>query len=99
MENNWKEKAYELIAGKVTTYKTFSETNQKIEYFENISVDYLVNKTLEVMDLVFEATKKECADRAKIKWVKDTNDFYGGYDLDKTNINKESILNIKKPNL
>ena len=91
MENNWKEKAYELIAGKVTTYKTFSETNQKIEYFENISVDYLVNKTLEVMDLVFEATKKECADKANCK-----QEHY--YPRDWV-VDKESIRNIKKPNL
>ena len=96
MENNWKEKAYELIAGKVTTYKTFSETNQKIEYFENISVDYLVNKTLEVMDLVFEATKKEYADKAECTYMGKDEVELPIYD---STIDKESILKINKPNL
>ena len=95
MENNWKEKAYQLIVGKVTTYKTFSETNQKIEYFENISVDYLVNKTLEAMNLVFEATKKECADKAEMTGI-----AYGDSTaITDYAIDKESILNINKPNL
>ena len=84
MKNNWKEKAKEI-----------AERNIE-DCFE---IENITRAMLEFGNLVFEATKKECADSAKIKWVKDTDDFYGGYDLDKTNINKESILNIKKPKL
>lgn len=59
---------------------------------------------LEAMNLVFEATKKECADKAEVeqhdrisifvdKMIQDEDSLYKYY------ANKESILNINKPNL
>lgn len=69
MENNWKEKAEEILP-----------------YYINMDREEVIDAMLEAMNLVFEATKKECADRAE------ADSPYHGVD-------KESILNINKPNL
>ena len=73
MENNWREKAEHVLkendVHKLLTTTTF-----------NCSIDAI----LDCMNLVFEATKKECADSLNIN----PND----------NLVKR-ILNIKKPNL
>ena len=50
---------------------------------------------LEAMNLVFEATKKECADKAEARYNHTTIATGKDYWI----VNKESILNINKPNL
>lgn len=79
MENNWKEKAEQLA----TFY---------LEYSKN-SLEYIncVNAILKGMNLIFEATKKECANKAECVHISCS---IGGSIVD-----KESVLNINKPNL
>ena len=81
MKNNWKEKAETLA----TLY---------LEYSDEYSTEFnnCVNAILKGMDLVFEATKKECADKADTK--REYN-FLG----EEWIIDKDSILNINKPDL
>ena len=84
MKNNWKEKAETLA----TLY---------LEYSDEYSTEFnnCVNAILKGMDLVFEATKKECADKAEMTGV-----AYGDSTaITDYVIDKESILNINKPNL
>lgn len=81
MENNWKEKILNEFLLDVKDDMRFSkqEVEELIERFEIFG------------NLVFEATKEECADKAET-----VIDCIGNY----THIvNKESILNINKPNL
>ena len=92
MENNWKEIAEEIFK---------NEFNLDIEPKEGeITLDwnYIWKATEKCMNLVFEATKQECADKAKIKHQEyETSEYtYSENDFE---INKESILNINKPNL
>ena len=81
MENNWGEFAFSLM------YKHI-DSSVLNEYLEEV----IQNTVLEAMNLVFEATKKECADKADTK--REYN-FLG----EEWIIDKESILNINKPNL
>ena len=76
MKNDWNETAETLA----TLYLEYAEYSTE---FNNC-----VNAILKGMDLVFEATKKECADKSEAKFQ-----FFT-----KENV-KESILNINKPNL
>ena len=76
MENNWKE-VIDKVFEETFIYETDFDAKDDIQ-------DY----TFKLMNLVFEATKKECADKAEAKFK-----FFT-----KENV-KESILNINKPNL
>ena len=83
MENNWK-----LIIG-----KRLGEIDDA--YYPNMDSTeyaYMEEAILDLMNLVFEATKKECADKADTK--RECN-FLG----EEWIIDKDSILNINKPNL
>lgn len=73
MENNWKEKAKEI-----------AERNIE-DCFE---IENITRAMLEFGNLVFESTKKECADKSEAKFQ-----FFT-----KKNV-KESVRNINKPNL
>ena len=84
MENNWGEFAFSLM------YKHI-DSSVLNEYLEEV----IQNTVLEAMNLVFEATKKECADKAEMTGI-----AYGDSTaITDYAINKESILNINKPNL
>jgi hypothetical protein len=84
MENNWKEKAIEILQRDIVKY---NEPSREL---------YLVvNSMLEAMNLVFEATKKECV--AKVKLTEFAQEFL--QEGANEGINKDSILNINKPNL
>jgi hypothetical protein len=86
MENNWKEVAEHLA-------------KNWLDYIDETSSEFdnCVGAIEEAMNLVFEATKKECADKAQI--LEDDN-YFKSERLDIENsINKNSILNINKPNL
>ena len=76
MKNDWNETAETLA----TLYLEYAEYSTE---FNNC-----VNAILKGMDLVFEATKKECTHKSEAKFQ-----FFT-----KENV-KESILNINKPNL
>lgn len=102
MENNWKEKCLNLLEIKYGKIDLENKT-------KNINGNFwkgIIDNMLEFGNLVFEATKKECADKANLKchcrvdsmqsdtiWDK-AQDDYNNY-----TVNKESILNINKPNL
>ena len=79
MENNWKEKIKTIIKSKETYSKDYS----------TLSLSDVEESILEAMNLVFEATKKECADKVNCNWI---GAYFEGVD-------KDSILNINKPNL
>jgi hypothetical protein len=86
MENNWEETAQKVI-----------DKNNLITCRECIcSNDDWLQGMLEAMNLVFEATKKECADKAECceGAIVDV-----GFEIISADVNKESILNINKPNL
>ena len=98
MENNWKEKIKTIIKSKETYSKDYS----------TLSLSDVEESILEAMNLVFEATKQECADKVLIN----TTDWIGKYssvkelELYKSNedpttviVDEKSILNINKPNL
>jgi hypothetical protein len=86
IENNWKDKIIELL-------KKDTNTGQ----FEiHGTIEEVVSVILEFGNLVFEATKKECADKAAYN-IKEDAVMYVPYKS--ISINKESILNIQKPNL
>ena len=95
MENNWKEKIDEIL-------DYLYNHGNSIELFSRTDVKETM---LEVMDLVFEATKKECADKARFNLLKDDKiitellTHSSSEDNYWFNMNKESILNINKPNL
>lgn len=97
MEDNWKEKIRDELNNKYT--------------FQNKTLEKLI---LNLMERVFEATKKECANKAKMSGYDNFNDKlehfvddeYTIFDKDneeliyvQINIDKESILNIEKPNI
>jgi uncharacterized protein (DUF1697 family) len=85
MENNWKEKVKEIYNKNV---KSILDDEGRMEAF------------LEFGNLVFEATKKECADKAEVrKYYENHEDFKNKKLTDDTVVNKDSILNIEKPNL
>ena len=99
MENNW-EKVVEKIILKswedyVNTDEKYAklpqeEINNWIARLQEYALNpVLIGITLKAMNLVFEATKKECADN-----VDNCYDTKG-----RIVQNKESILNIEKPNL
>ena len=98
MENNWKEKAEKIFK---------SEFNLGVEPTENeltLDWEYIWKATEKCMNLVFEATKKECADKANVSKENLKNGTkYSAYmvgDLEfNYKVDKESILNIKTPNL
>lgn len=75
MENNWK-----YVADKVFEESFTSETDFDAK-------DDIQEYAFKLMNLIFEATKKECADKAKIIQ----------YSLYAREIDKESILTINKP--
>ena len=85
MENNWTELAKSVLLKHLK--KDRGEKVQKlIEIVDHTSE---INAILECMNLVFEATKQECADNVCC-----------GYDRTGKKITiKDSILNIQKPNL
>ena len=89
MENNWKEKAEEI-----------AETNIE-DCFE---IENITRAMLEFGNLVFEATKKECADKAYLG-TKTEHTYQSFYEKERKEmgytvvIDKESILDINKPNL
>jgi hypothetical protein len=87
MENNWKEKAEELLREQ---FSVKLEENE-LFYDETSCIDTI----LEAMNLVFEATKKECANKAEL------TDFASEFLQEGCNeaIDRESILNINKPNI
>jgi len=88
MENNWREKIVELYNFTTRKSDTFSEKGfNRYEIYELIEL---------FGNLVFEATKKECADKAAYN-IKEDAVMYVPYKS--ISINKESILNIQKPNL
>ena len=81
MENNWKEFAEEILIKNVSYIK------------HSVNEDLFINALLEFGNLVFEATKKECADKARSSdTITEDGDFIYF-------VVKESILNINKPNL
>ena len=79
MENNWKE-VIDKVFEETFIYETDFDAKDDIQ-------DY----TFKLMNLVFEATKKECADKAEVKDNNTTCEIF--------QVDKESILNINKPNL
>ena len=90
MENNWKEKAEKIFK---------SEFNLGVEPTENeltLDWEYIWKATEKCMNLVFEATKKECADKAECNYMGKDETELPIYD---STVDKESILNINKPNL
>ena len=89
IENNWKEKCLNLLEIKYGKIDLENKTN-------NINGNFwkgIIDNMLEFGNLVFEATKKECADKAELDYTKHC-DCGNCSDVD-----KESILNINKPNL
>lgn len=85
MENNWESKA-EAVFKNEFNLGTKPKGDEIYLSWEN-----LWKATEKCMNLVFEATKKECADNAEIDYHEE------GFQLD--HVDKESILNINKPNL
>jgi hypothetical protein len=116
MENNWKAKAIELLVEAAKSQWT-NEAKSLVDIDaivdaqvtdpNNIALINSVNVLLKFGDMVFEATKKECADNIKIgEKDKEFNEILCYYEfpylLNNGNeliIDKESILNINKPNL
>jgi len=101
MENNWREKASELLD------KYISQPYLSMEKDEECT-----KAMLEAMNLVFEATKKECADKStcslyirpnrkgtKYKKVEDGESFDIMNVRQMSKVDKESILNINKPKI
>ena len=82
MENNWRAKAIEL-------------TRNWLDWVEEDSSEFnnCVGAMQEAMNLVFEATKKKCADNKYADMLQtDDGDFLAV-------VNIQAILNITKPNL
>ena len=81
---NWRDR----IIDKNITHQALSETNQKVEYFKNISIDYLVAKfkelAKEVHDKACEEQKQICAEEAKIYW--------------ESHVDRDSIINSPNAN-
>lgn len=88
MEDNWKEKIKELFT---LNYHTIMVGYSHEE--DLVDEESFTNALLEFGNLVFEATKKECAKKAKTE-VDDTDEYNIEIFVD-----KDSILNIEKPNL
>ena len=86
MENNWKEKLNSLLTNSTECW------NGQGNLFHR---EDIINTMLEFGNLVFEATKRECADKAEMTGI-----AYGdSTSITDYAIDKESILNINKPNL
>ena len=90
MENNWKEKINTIAL-------------QNGMAGEDLNI-YFYDTILECMNLVFEATKKECADKADVNFKKPGyKEAINCYDSNESSqlayVDKDSILNINKPNL
>lgn len=78
MENNWRGLAEEIL-----------KRNTKFDSFDTSMFNASLDSMLEAMDLVFEATKKECANKSE--W---------NYDINGNKVTiEQNILNINKPNL
>ena len=86
MENNWKEVREKQLNYYVT----------EVEGQQMIFKDDALNVIKSLMELVFEATKRECADAAEAYKEGAFGNYYGRNDV---KVDKESILNIEKPNL
>ena len=67
MENNWRETTIELIKTYRNLFPYDGKASQQIA--DNVLTDAILNQ----MNLVFEATKRECADKAEsysqLEWV------------------------------
>lgn len=87
MENNWRDRIEGLIHNNCTN---FGNSAADLYEFKEI-----VEVVIKFGNLVFEATKKECADKVTL------TEFASEFLQEGCNeaINKESILNINKPNL
>lgn len=86
MENNWRKIALEVLQD--------NHSNPNGYLYRNYNQSDCIDAMLEFGNLVFEATKKECADKAESKLV-----YHSNHDDPHDEVNKESILNINKPNL
>lgn len=109
MENNWREKLAEIIANSEgNDIETTKEEILNDEEFDTI----ILPTFMEFGNLVFEATKKECAKQSKLyKHCIDPENPCGENDEEPefwvnnngegiaVDIDIESILNINKPNL
>ena len=84
MENNWKEKAEEILMN----HKLKGKTKTMKKFLPLVDYGDEVEAMLEFGNLVFESTKEECADKSEAKFQ-----FFT-----KKNV-KESVRNINKPNL
>ena len=68
--------------------------------YTTLELNNAVDSILEAMNLVFEATKKEYADKARVLNTKEEDILDAkGYTRVFRIVNEESILNINKPNL
>lgn len=85
MENNWRDFAENLLNKELADDKLNSGLTGEV-----------VDVILQCMNLVFEATKKECADKAELYELDYTDE---GNIISPVAIDKDSILNINKPNI
>ena len=105
MENNWEEKAKELLANNFT-YDCIDSLVKDNELRPD-EVEYITDAMLEFGKLVLEAAKKECADKAKVLSYtgifqhqnREINDIFTTKDDRNFEVDKDSILNIGEPNL
>jgi hypothetical protein len=86
MENNWLEKAEELLKESIT--------DSEGHICRNYNKSDVLDAMLEAMNLVFEATKKKCSEEVSLDYNSGSCRECGDNLVD-----KESILNIEKPNL
>lgn len=105
MESNWEEKSENIFKNEFNLGTKPKEGEITLDW------KYIWKAVEKCMNLVFEATKKECANKAKLQAIDCINKnnilLYSditkllekeGYDWD-IDVDKESILNINKPNL
>jgi len=99
MKNNWKKVAEKILEDETSIeLQNFLDINKGI-LGNKIHKDHILDAILEFGNLVFEATKKECAEKASIDEVGlEYDDNSMVYDAS-ISIDENSILNIEKPNL
>lgn len=110
MGNNWKEKIKEILHNNAIDVESFNLKGSDYDLSDKYDCNNLIIAMVEFGNLVFEATKKECADKANLNreledsgpGIIDIHEIFA-YDVfykDGTvTVNKDSILNINKPNL
>ena len=89
MDNNWKDVAETIFKQK------FGLATEPKENEITLDWEFVWQATEQCMNLVFEATKKQCADNAEMTGITYGNDK----SVSDYEVSRESILNVTKPNL